>query len=57
MKTPGGRVAGPDERPDGAVETIPQPYSDHQHPEKSPITVVIDGSQELKFEVPGKTKK
>jgi hypothetical protein len=43
-------VAG--EKPSGAVEVIPKPYSDHETPSNSPLLVSVPASDDLVIEVP-----
>jgi hypothetical protein len=46
-----GKTIG-SERPDGAVESIPMPYSDHQNPGNSPVTASVPSSTDFVFDVP-----
>jgi len=49
-----GKSFGASERPDGAVESVPPPYSDHKNPGNSPITASVPSSASLVLELPMK---
>lgn len=49
-----GKTFGASERPEGAVESVPLPYSDHKNPGNSPVTASVPSSAALVFDIPAK---
>lgn len=47
-----GKTFAASDRPEGAVESIPPPYSDHQNPGRSPVVVTVGGENDFTFELP-----